>query len=1779
MLPSSSRKKLNRTALTNFSLTLVPRSRRNLQNNFATEKPEENKLVPEPKDSNSFQNNNASVPSSLTSPANVTKTIEGEPEEPCVGTQKSKWRSKGDGSVHVIDQEGPCTRGKFQKCKPNTRSKSKHGVRTLKELCNLRLKFTWCDCTAADKKEVVKPKRGKMSCKKDLINEATKSKKSGVVKSGRCNSTQGGVNGKTRVGRRARDSGCKEKAKSAWCDPDPAAAQTGTRCSITAELSNDDEITLPSPARLAGSDGSLGKAAKSSVCSLCGDCKYISRHHTTLGEHWQKSSSCGPEHPTVKVENNKKATATSKKIIIWIDQYPKVMLCDIAKKREMRAGFSFEPGCLGHNKQEIKESVSAKEVQSVCRAPSPTEHQSHRTNEKTVSSHKRCRSLKSKSSTTCSASSSLREHTQEGQCRTRIHGRDVEEDPSSRSNLVGEEIHRDKRLKLGHGVKDGTLPSTPYFENVTDKDQAETDSVDKEMSVVSRACVERAVCDSSCFGPAEKENNVHNRPCDEKDNPTNTEAAEMSSEVFSETNEVEMEELDSFTCQRARPYIRNIQYSCARTFMSWPFPNSRLIPKPHTTDCQAEPIDLSARNNSNAPSDQIEPGISSKWTNDELPHSEASSITAHHVSIQKEDKREENGESILKERNVSSLSTEFASHLMEAEEPSLSLDKATFSKPSQRGKETQTDIVLAASSPVDRPEPDSSTLTPSPSALGLSDCETANTLSPMSSLFSHSGPSSLPATPSSLTLSSFLLKKVEAVESAYSPCTSSTPKCMVKAGYKEVFTCEESQITSWTSPSAPSHNSDSFDSCQSSLLLPQVEQESDEELLTHKTDSNVIMLPQILSPINSPQGKSRKSLLPPQSQDCPGDAKEDQHMDSSKRQVLPECHMPEIVNCNNENSKDDLEHNRKDLEGVSKATPKEVESSPYNNEDVEDANEEESQDETDNEDDVEQGNNKSDQVPSEAKRKASITSGALTEPCSSPSCDEDDDGSLSDEGQPSPIGKEGSSPSEVAGSDRDKSVEEDTQPSVLDDITAYEQDILLVDMIQDDFELFEKLPQERVLKLGPTRVTEAPKHRPVGVVKTLTPRIGGASLEFKEESSSVDTYDGSTDVTEQESRTWRPQCSRNPAPTQSSTWPSTEYTSLPDANNNLVNRVLERSQPIQTVKSLQNNFPPLMTARIGPLIKNPPNMTEVRCHKSKSYCRQYFSDSLFCRFKICHFQHVPKAGDEKLCIETVTRFAKKPMCLQKAGAVYTGYYQNNPPGTYFSMPVLLTLLWALLKAGMVSEVFSVLNVSLAHKIVPGPEFLLALFNIVKEKSLTSVVPDLRELTNKMASAGLVLNLNSFDSVKNTPEFQQTVNPNSLVSVPGNHKVSQSAPSPECLNLDDSIVEIELCAKQEDWRKMGNVFRSICQVSKHPHQLGRISRRIATALLSESKDKLSLPFATFAESVCQGEDDLVGSFLGRIGVSLMLRYHKTQQWSKGRRVVDVLSFSKVNYSKLKGLFGNENGASRCSLVTVAAELLLLSGSVEGALNTLRENKWFLGSSLWPCDPADLESRSRVLMRLAGETSHRDTLEVLCNLPGLAELNDTVGIPKYDPLFNSHLQVCVDRQILPVASDTVGFMLSKKLSVDPLLLQTLLNKLGKQNLWPRARRAFSHALSSGYYPEVSTGFMALMVPCSLGEVELALCLEMFVTVSATDIFHLSETSTSCLSITLKRTQNCESEYLSAGSRLLSAACRPLPKLVVHYTAVNSSQDQVFTLDVFSARSWLRHNHLWANEVWTR
>ncbi|XP_034560335.1 uncharacterized protein topaz1 isoform X4 [Notolabrus celidotus] len=1552
-----------------------------------------------------------------------------------------------------------------------------------------------------------------------------------------------------------------------------------------------ERSTHSNPTGPTDSEGSLRRAVKASHCGLCGDCKYISPQRKTLGKPRQKSSGPGPGQPIVdfKLEERKTAPEISQKSVMWKDPWPKVTLCDVVQnfdalshdcgcmlpdvlktkvvhcfKQEMRPGFG--PGCSDCSEQENKKDAHANTTEkNVCQSKSLTPHDSNITectDLKSFTNHTPCcflESWTSEGSATGSASLLLDECTTKRECRTVMKDRNTEQDPGPGYPLTRVGLCRDKRKKLTDCFEDGILPPTPDLDSTNNSKKTIENDKEKTHFWVSsngQPCSEnvQSVGSSNTFSPDVSGNYVHKKPSGRKGSPSKTNAAQMSPELSCQNNEVDSDEPESFTCQRVRVFKRTVLFSCARTYMSWPF-----------TKCS--------------------------WTL--TANAGTSAQSAEHVDDRKE---EEDGKCILAERNgtthddmslYSSLGRdmEFAPHLVEAEELQNSL-----SNPSQYGQ----NAASPSSSPVNDPKTDSYLSTRSPKALCPSGWKTAPRFSPMSSPFTHSGSSRISYTTSSPTPSVSLLTTVKSVELAEDlsantlPVLLSPSQVVQPVPRKSLMCDEESQMTRC-------HNSESYTSFGSFHPITQEEQESDEELLAdrfppklepyYKTSpvnhdlvftennedmfSNDFVLLPVLSPVISPTPHFPTTALP-QSPVCLDEEEEEINEEPNQHKSLPGCFIPHIVYGNNGKTEDDLVHRSKHFERISRNLISQAslseQSFPSSDEDLE----------TDDGEHFMQVDKKSEEVSSGSK----ITPGldAQAKSCSSSCSDKDDYGAFSDKEQPCLSREELIGPCKRAGPDRAQvkaKAAGDTHQSVWDEFTAFEQDILLVDVIQDDPELFENMPQKSLLKLGPTRISE--------VLKT---RKGQASVDVKKRLTPVNIvfqYDSPDIKDESNSRSWRPQSVRNPATRERITWTAKEkpirILRQPDANNNHVNGGLERSQPIQTVISLHNHTLALKTPKNGSWNTNLTDAAELRRQQSNAYCRQYFSESLSCGFNMCWFLHVPGDGDEKFCIETVTRFTKNPVCLQKAGAVFTGYYQNNPPGVYFSMPVLLSLLWALLKAGMLSDVFSVLSVSSAHKIVPGHEFVLALFNFVREKSLLSLVPELMQLTFKMASAGLVLSSDCLDCVKNTPEFQKT---NSNVSVSDNQKMPTSGPFPENLKLVHAIVEIELCTKQKDWRQMGEVFRSICQSSQRPNQVERISGRIAIALLSESKDKLSLPFAAFAETVSQNEEEesLSRSFLGRIGVSLMLRYHKTHQWAKGRKVVEVLSSSKVNYSLLKGLFGNEDGASRCCLVTVATELFLLSGSVEGALNTLRENKWFVSSCSWPCEPADLESRIRVLARLAEKSSHRDSFDILSNLPGLKETSNSVDISRYASQFNFHLQVCLDRQMLPVASDTVDFMLSKNLAVDPTMLHMLLDKLGKQNLWHHAREIFRHALSAEYYPGVSAppGFFSLIIPCRLGEVELALTLEMYITVNATVLLHQPENTSSCLSITLKRTQSCESEYLSAGSRLLSASCIPQPKLIIHYKYVNASQEQVFTLDIPSARFWLRHNHRWANEVWT-
>lgn len=939
-------------------------------------------------------------------------------------------------------------------------------------------------------------------------------------------------------------------------------------------LSDVDRNTHPSPTGLAGSEGSLRRTFK---VFGSGDCKFLAVQQKRLGKQEQKSSSSVPEQPMIEVhlKEAKKVAESSQKIIISIGKYPQVTLCDIAKKcdalshdcgfvlpdvlktkvvhcfKDMRAGFQFGPGCLGHHKHENEEDNLARKKEfcarcqsekSVCPSQSLAEHQRHlkeRTDAQALSSHTTCRFLKSwtsEGSATCSASFLLGKRAKRGECRTGMRDRVDGEDPGPGSHLMGDEIWKDKRIKLGASVQDGIFSSTPDLKSIHCKNPAKTDSRDKEKTCFwtsdkSQSCSEHAVGGDSTLGSAVEENCGHKKPCGEK----KSDAAQMSSELFCERNEVDRHDPESLTCQRVRVYSRKNSYSCARTYMSWPFSNSGQTPRTNagSTACEAEPVDPS--DNRDSQISQKLQGLPSSQTNETLPNEprDSSSVTTHQASHQNE-KLEEAGESLSTERNrkrhnmssycSENTNVEFAPHLMEPDEslagPS---DTATLSRPCLRGKEPGAEAASASSLPANGPQTDSSTSTPS--ALFLSDWETATSLSSMSSPFTQGGLSSPSATLSSHPPSLFLLSKVKSVGLSDSSLT--------KAVEKTLFYCEETRMTRSSSSSPSLHNSEFFNSCESSLLLPQDEQDSNEALfrercppklepyyktspinydllereslshnvLTGRSVDAEFILPVMLSPVTSPRGHSWTSFQP-QSPGCRDEEEEEEEeIRKGTCRMSPGCHMPQIVNTNNENGKDFLEHNIKDLEGVSANfkpwTPlSEPQSSPSTNEEN-DRNGEESQDQTDCEDDVVQGYKQSDQLPSDPEIKATFTSGSLTEPCSSPSSDEEDRVTFSHKEEPRSAQDEGSSPSEIC-SERDQNDTEaaaDSQQAILDEFTAYEHDILLVDVIQEDPELFENLPQESVLKLGPARFTQAPRNRPVAMGKKLLPRTDGAQFE------------------------------------------------------------------------------------------------------------------------------------------------------------------------------------------------------------------------------------------------------------------------------------------------------------------------------------------------------------------------------------------------------------------------------------------------------------------------------------------------------------------------------------------------------------------------------------------------------------------------------------------------------------------------------------------------------------
>lgn len=426
------------------------------------------------------------------------------------------------------------------------------------------------------------------------------------------------------------------------------------------------------------------------VTSTSSHCKHASPQRNTSGRLGRKPGNHQAEKPEFVVEVKKKngVPKASQKIIVSIDQYPAVTLCDISQtfdafsqdcsyvlpdvlkakvvrcfKREMRAEFHFEPGRFRRDRSRNEDSALA-ERQHIC-TPDPS------------------------------------------QGLTPGHQTPLQARPLALSGGIADPPFNSltgcKCAWGGAASKDPGLKGAKSLSN-------------KKISIARQS---KHVPGSSRTPSSVEENGVIGEFCNRMRTPTHSDAPGTYPGVVCQNIKD--------TCQRARIYFRKTSSSCARTDMPWPLPNSGLTRASHTATpaCLAPPAD---------PRDTVDSLIR---TNDKEAQSSyprgtflgapegSSSGPAHCVYHKKDESRDgENGELV---RNISSRSPDstnvgFAPDSLQAEtQPSPPSDG--------QGRESSDDV----NSPLHTDyQCDHSRTPPSPSAVLLSDMERTSSSYPKS---------------------------------------------------------------------------------------------------------------------------------------------------------------------------------------------------------------------------------------------------------------------------------------------------------------------------------------------------------------------------------------------------------------------------------------------------------------------------------------------------------------------------------------------------------------------------------------------------------------------------------------------------------------------------------------------------------------------------------------------------------------------------------------------------------------------------------------------------------------------------------------------------------------------------------------------------------------------------------------------------------------------------------------------------------------------------------------
>ncbi|XP_063003671.1 protein TOPAZ1 [Elgaria multicarinata webbii] len=249
------------------------------------------------------------------------------------------------------------------------------------------------------------------------------------------------------------------------------------------------------------------------------------------------------------------------------------------------------------------------------------------------------------------------------------------------------------------------------------------------------------------------------------------------------------------------------------------------------------------------------------------------------------------------------------------------------------------------------------------------------------------------------------------------------------------------------------------------------------------------------------------------------------------------------------------------------------------------------------------------------------------------------------------------------------------------------------------------------------------------------------------------------------------------------------------------------------------------------------------------YCRSHFNTLNGCERASCWYSHFLASGNDKLCSEILKKYISigEIVLLQRAVQIFTDYYKEGIPVVHLDSQMLNNLLTSLLQSCLLKELFHVVHTSILIKILPTADLLLKVFEHAASMKLRDVVPELIDISYKLVDAGMVLEYEHVGYITKLLNLLQ-VSSQEISTFLSKFQGRHFHKTSLC-DFESAAAEFQHCKEKGDWAKLGTLYINVRRGCENVGDLEKYSLCIANILASSVKTQTpGIPFCEFATAV-------------------------------------------------------------------------------------------------------------------------------------------------------------------------------------------------------------------------------------------------------------------------------------------------------------------------------------------